>query len=135
MNNKIIILLLATYLQSCNNGINTNLLADENSATYFTTKNKEEATVIDIDLKTTQDVNVLLLQENISNGQRIEQFEVDALLNNKWKKIAAGSTVGYKRLIQFDTVHTKKLRLKIIASRLNPQISEIGIFYTKNQFK
>ncbi|MBK7289112.1 MAG: alpha-L-fucosidase [Chitinophagaceae bacterium] len=120
---------------SSNNGINTNLLADENSTTYFTTKNKYEATVIDIDLKIPQLVNVVLLQEDISKGQRIEQFEVEALVNKKWRKIAAGSTVGYKRLIQFDTVHTKKLRLKIIASRLNPQFSEIGIFYTKKQYK
>ncbi|MGB4838167.1 MAG: alpha-L-fucosidase [Saprospiraceae bacterium] len=120
---------------SCLNGINTKALTDENLATFFTTKNKDEGSVIEIDFKSPQLVNVISLQENISMGQRIEKFEVEALLNMKWKKIAAGTTVGYKRLIQCETVHTKKIRLKIISSRLNPLLSEIGLYYTKKQFK
>ena len=69
-----------------------------------------------------------MLQENISVGQRIEKFELEYWDGKEWKKAAEGTTVGYKRLLQFDAVTADKVRLKIISSRLNPTISEMGLY-------
>jgi alpha-L-fucosidase len=73
--------------------------------------------------------NVLSLQENITVGQRVENFEFEYLgKDGKWIQITNGTTIGYKRLLQFDAVTAKKLKLKILSSRLNPTISEFGIY-------
>ena len=70
------------------------------------------------------------LQENITIGQRVENFEFDYLgQNGKWNPIASGTTIGYKRLLQFEPVKAQKLKLKILSSRLNPTISEFGLYY------
>lgn len=72
--------------------------------------------------------NILLVQENIAHGQKIEQFEVEAFVNQTWVKIAEGTTIGYKRLLRFESVTTQKLRFKILSSRGIAEISEIGLY-------
>jgi len=114
---------------SVKRGKGAQLLLDGNSASSFTTKGTDSTAVIDFHLKQPATFNVLLLQEDISKGQRIEQFELQALVNQTWKTIASGTTVGHKRLLQFDKVTTGQVRLKILSSRLNPFLSEFGLYY------
>ena len=61
---------------------------------------------------------VVMLQEDITKGQRIEAFTVEALTDNSWKEVAKGTTVGYKRLLRFPTIKADQLRIKILESRL-----------------
>lgn len=110
------------------NGLRSKAILDENYATYWTTKGKDTAAVIELNLENKKTFNVLMLQENITVGQRIEKFELEYLDGKIWKKAGEGTTVGYKRLLQFDPVTTDKIRLKIISSRLNPTISEMGLY-------
>jgi alpha-L-fucosidase len=113
---------------SSTNGTNPKAILDGNYTTYWTTKEKDTAAVIELKLKGTKTFNVLSLQENISLGQRIEKFEMDYWNGETWEKAAEGTTVGYKRLLQFDAVTTDKVRLKITSSRLNPTIAELGLY-------
>ena len=110
------------------NGISKQTILDDSYSTYWTTKGKDTSAVIELNLKNKKTFNVLMLQENITVGQRIEQFELDYLNGNSWEKATEGTTVGYKRLLQFDLVTTDKVRLKIISSRLNPTIAEMGLY-------
>ena len=57
-----------------------------------------------------------MLQEDITKGQRIEAFTVEALTDNSWKEVAKGTTVGYKRLLRFPTIKADQLRIKILES-------------------
>lgn len=111
------------------NGTNTKSLLDNHYETYWTTKGKDTSATIEIQLKNKPTFNVLMLQENISTGQRIEHFTLEYWDGNGWKKVAEGTTVGYKRLLQFPDIKAEKIRINIISSRLNPTLSEIGLFY------
>jgi len=110
------------------NGISKQAIIDNSYSTYWTTKGKDTAAVIELNLKKKKTFNVLMLQENITVGQRIEKFELEYFDGKEWKKATEGTAVGYKRLLQFDPVTTDKVRLKIISSRLNPTISEMGLY-------
>ena len=70
-----------------------------------------------------------MLQEYIQVGQRIELFALDAWLDNTWKEIARGATVGYKRLERFNAVTTNKIRIRILHSRLCPTLSNFGLYF------
>jgi alpha-L-fucosidase len=117
------------------NGINKDNILDEKYATYWTTKGNDTTAVIDLNLKNNTTFNVLMLQENITVGQRIENFELEYWDGKAWKKAAEGTTVGYKRLLQFDPVTSDKVRLKISSSRLNPTIAEIGLYFQQKVAK
>jgi alpha-L-fucosidase len=115
------------------NGINTKAILDNNYNTFWTTKSKDTTATIELKLKNKATFNVLMLQENIAIGQRIEKFDLEYWDGTSWKKASAGTTVGYKRLLQFDPVTTDKVRLNIISSRLNPMIAELGLFMEKDR--
>jgi len=112
----------------CPNGINTKLALDDQYNTFFTTKAKDTATTITMQLKKPQTFDVLLLQENIVIGQRVEKFALEYWTGNNWEKVTEGTTIGYKRLLRFPAVTAQKVRLKIESSRLNPALSTIGLY-------
>lgn len=75
--------------------------------------------------------NVAMLQEDISKGQRVEKFIIEALSADQWDTIAMGTTVGYKRLLSFPEVKADEIRLTIVSSRATPHISTFALYYTE----
>lgn len=70
----------------------------------------------------------LLLQEDITQGQRVEKFIFEAWKDGQWKEIAQGTTIGYKRLLRFENVETSSVRLRILESRAEPVITTVSLF-------
>jgi len=68
------------------------------------------------------------LQEDLSTGQRVESFAVDAWDGNAWRQIANGTTIGYKRLLRVERTQAQRVRLRILAARLEPAIAAIHLF-------
>lgn len=119
---------LATGATITSNGYNEYFMLDGNDATHWTTSGNDTAAVIELTLNGAKTFDVLALQENIRIGQRIEQFRLDYWDGEKWMPATEGTTVGYKRLLRFDPVSTDRVRLIILSSRLNPTISEFGLY-------
>ena len=82
-------------------------------------------------LKPKSEINVVMLREDISKGQRMEAFTVEALTADGWKEIAKGTTVGYKRLIRIPAVEARQWRVKVDACRLAANISEVAAYYAR----
>ena len=113
---------------TCKNGVNTNALKKASSA-FWTTTGNDTSAVIEIDLKKPRMVDVLSLMENIEVGQRIEKFNLSYLDEQmQWKQVTEGTTIGYKRLLRFDPLIAQKFRLTIGASRLNPTLTQVGLY-------
>lgn len=70
-----------------------------------------------LSLKDNSEINVLVIQENISEGQRIESFNIDIKTETGWKNIVKGTTVGYKRIFRVDGFMSDKLRVTINQTR------------------
>ena len=102
----------------------TNLAADAK----LTTSNDSTTTTMEYSLTGEKTFDVLLLRENIQVGQRVEKFVLDYPGKDGWITIAAGTTIGYKRLLHFPSVTTTKVRLRILSSRLTPAIAEFGLY-------
>jgi alpha-L-fucosidase len=75
-----------------------------------------------------QTFDVLLLQEDIRQGQRVEQFVFEVKDHGDWVRVASGTTIGYKRLLRFPPVTASRMRLRILSSRLQPVIAKIGLY-------
>ena len=72
--------------------------------------------------------NIAMLQEDISKGQRVEKFIIEAQAGEQWDTIATGTTIGYKRLIRFPEVRADEVRLTIVSARARPYISTFSLF-------
>ncbi|KAM0846289.1 hypothetical protein ACQ4PT_055774 [Festuca glaucescens] len=80
------------------------------------------------DLKRSASFNVLQLQEPIQMGQRVIEFHVDILVGELWQTILEGTTIGYKRLLQFPAIEARYLKLCVDSARADPLIAFFGVF-------
>jgi len=104
-------------------------IADGNKRTYWTTEDWHEKAEVEFMLPRAVTFNVVMLQEQIRVGQRIEEFAVDAWLEGQWKEIGRATTIGYKKLLRVKETTTDKVRVRILASRVCPTLSNFGLFY------
>lgn len=82
-----------------------------------------------ITLSKTQVINQFVIQEDIAKGHRVKRFHVQALINGKWKTVAAGSAIGHKYIQLLDKpVVTKKLRLIIDDVFAEPDIKNFAVY-------
>ncbi len=92
-------------------------------------ENKAKNKVLTYYLKSPITFNVCALQEDISKGQRVESFIVEARrVGGSWEKVAEGTTIGYKRLLRFNTVTAQEIRLIIKQTRGKVYLSEFGLY-------
>ena len=80
-------------------------------------------------LKEGSPVNLVVLQEDITKGQRVEEFEVEGLVDGQWKSLGKGTTVGYKRILRIPDTQSTQLRVKLLSTRLKANISNVAAYY------
>ena len=76
-------------------------------------------------------VNTFLIQEDIAQGQRVEDFLVEVYSNGAWQYAAEGTTVGYKRMLRFSDCQPEKIRVTIRGTRAIANISNVGLYYAE----
>src|SRR5581483_1099296 len=58
------------------------------------------------------------LGEDITRGQHVESFAVDAWEGGAWRQVAASTTIGYARLLALpSSVTTDRLRVRVLGAR------------------
>lgn len=82
-------------------------------------------------IKDNSEVNVVMLQEDISKGQRVEGVDVEVFSDGVWKTVVQGTTVGYKRMFRFPAVKAEKIRVTIKNSRNVANICNVAAYYAK----
>ena len=103
-------------------------ILDGNPDTCWTTDDGQETAELELTLPEERTFDVVMLQEQIRVGQRVESFALDIWTSENWQEIASATVVGYKRLLRFTPVTASRLRLRILASRLCPTLSRVGLF-------
>ena len=107
-------------------------LTDGKYDTYWSVADGVTQASLTIGLPRHTRINRLMLQEYIPLGQRVERFSVSYCdSRGQWHPLSVGeetTTVGYKRLLRFDTVEARQIRISFDQSRGPVCISEIGAY-------
>lgn len=103
-------------------------LTDGNKETYWSTDDDTTSASVEIDLGKIQKIKYVLLQEYIRLGQRVKQFTVEVWENDHWKKVADGTTIGYKRILKIDPVESSRVRIDFKASKACLVISNVEVY-------
>ena len=88
--------------------------------TYWATEDDYNFGTISFTFDKSVKMNRVVLQEYIPLGQRVKDFYMEGELNGEWFKINAFdtlSTIGYKRIVRFNTVELDKLIIYFEESR------------------
>lgn len=88
-------------------------------------------TVRQYDIQKEALVNAFMIQEDISKGQRVESFLVEAYKDGSWIHMAEGTTIGYKRLVRFSDTRPERIRVTIRSARGVANVAAVGLFYAE----
>ena len=119
-------------------GIAFNKMIQEVFKTDLAEKAKKKTsgyeTIIDFGKPTA--FNRFLAEEEISQGQRVKEFSLEALVDGEWQQLKDAlvdngnglTTIGHRRIICFPTVKATKLRFTITAAKCQPIIKKLGVY-------
>jgi alpha-L-fucosidase len=72
--------------------------------------------------------NHVVLREYIELGQRILKFSVEAQVEDEWKTIAEGTSIGWKRILRTGAVTTDQVRVNILEAKACPMLSAVSLY-------
>lgn len=74
-------------------------------------------------------VDRCIISEDISRGERIRKYRIEAETSDGWVSICEGQSVGHKRIESFPAICTSELRLLIEQNDGTPVLKEFSVFY------
>lgn len=101
-------------------GFKAENVIDDDWDTYWATEDDYNFGTISFSFDKAVKMNRVVLQEYIPLGQRVKDFYMEGELNGKWFRINPSdtlSTIGYKRIVRFNTVELDKLIIYFEESR------------------
>ncbi len=113
------------------NGRNAEAMRMDNYDNSFITEKGRNTAVILARWNKPVAIDYIVLKENITLGQRVESFTVEAELNGVFSEIYRGTVIGYKRIVPVKNITTDKIRINIKDSRTEPTLAFMGIYKSK----
>ena len=107
-----------------------NVLCDEYTR-YWATEDGISRAELVFDFPQLTSLNTLVLQEFIPLGQNVKGFSVSYYRNGKWLPVEseeAMTTIGYKRIVRFETVSAEKLRVRFQVAKGTLCISQVAAY-------
>ena len=75
-------------------------------------------------------VDAAIIMEDISQGERIRDYVLEAQVDGKWVEVSSGTAIGHKKIDRFAPVKLTSLRIKINKSIGEPIIKRLAIHRT-----
>ena len=99
-----------------------------NPEEYWHSGDDPDGAELILDLGDEYDIDKIVLGEHIRTGQQIEKFTLYAQVKGKWKKLAAETVIGYKRICRFDEIRVRYFKLVIEKARCFATISKFEAY-------
>jgi len=100
-------------------------LTDNDFNTYWAAAEGKSNAVLEIDLGETLSLDHVVMQEYIPLGQRINKFSIAIKSGENWQQVAEGTTIGLKRIVNFDEVSTNAIQLTVNTTGKEPILASI----------
>lgn len=69
-----------------------------------------------------------VLMENIAEGERVREYELEARVDGEWRCFASGTAVGHKKIDRFPPVTADAVRLTVKAAVAEPLIRSFACY-------
>jgi len=98
-------------------------------ATFWKSLETDTKPVVTVETKFAISPKYLVLQEEITLGQRIEAFTFSYWQDKQWTIACQGTVVGYQRICQIEEqISSKKWKLEILSSRLGATLKTFKLY-------
>ena len=84
---------------------------------------------LEIDFSRPTAINHAILQEDLSQGQRVLSFHLEGLdSHGKWIEIYSGTSVGHKKICYFTPVTVSKVKVSFVNVKADPQMTNFAVY-------
>lgn len=120
---------LKAALLSCSSQVKPITTSDFEAVTGNTwqPESNDDQPWLQLDWEETQEIATLTLQEDILKSQRVEEFTVFYLVNDDWQELAHGHTIGAKKILTFESIQTRAIRVVFEKYRQYPTIAAMNV--------
>jgi alpha-L-fucosidase len=73
-------------------------------------------------------VQAAVVQEDLTKGERVRGYVVEAGVDGRWRRVAEGQCIGHKHIVRFAPVTADRLRLTVTKWVAEPQIKNFSVF-------
>jgi alpha-L-fucosidase len=122
----------ATNVRGNNDTYAAKNATDGNNTSYWATNDGVTSGSLTIDFYEPTEINRMVLQEYIPFGQRVKEFSIAVKIGEEWIQIDTQTTIGYKRILRFNTIKATAFRLDIIDAKASPLISNLALYRAPN---
>ncbi len=91
---------------------------------------KGKEVLMELDTPTT--INHVVIMEDYRQGERIRAYNLEGWVDNEWKLLVSGSSVGRKKIDFFEDITVSKIRLAVTKSADEPLIRSIQLYHITN---
>lgn len=119
----------ATNIRGNDDNYGPENLLDGDKTTYWSTDDEVTKASVTIEFDSSTTFNRFLIQENISLGQRVEVFSLEAFIEGEWATVDTQTTIGYKRILRLPDIEASAIRFNVLQSRACPVITNLQLFH------
>lgn len=84
--------------------------------------------IITLDLGKICKLDACILQEDITQGQRVREYILEYKNQSVWKYLLTGSSIGHKKIDKFKSIETDAIRVRFTKSWMEPIIKNFSAF-------
>ncbi|MEI6567130.1 MAG: alpha-L-fucosidase [Verrucomicrobiota bacterium] len=84
--------------------------------------------VLELALPKEASINHVIIQEQITEGERVREYVVEALVEGQWKELCKGTAIGHKRIQRFNNQEAGRVRVRITASVAEPILRRVAVY-------
>jgi alpha-L-fucosidase len=100
----------------------------ENLGEWWQPAGPNEKAVLSVDLAKETELDTVVLQEAIENGQRVEAFAIELLDARGWEVCYRGTVIGQKRISGFPMRRVRGIRVRFESARGFPTLAFVGAY-------
>jgi alpha-L-fucosidase len=114
---------------SSGRGSHPSSVLDPDPDTRWSAAEGDTAAWLQLDFPRPVAFDLISLEEAIAEGQSISSCTIDSWTDG-WTRIAAGTTVGHRRIDRVAQLTTTRLRLSLVSRRGAPRVSRLSLHHT-----
>jgi len=103
-------------------------MLDGDPDTFWSAPPDSRSATIELSFAAQTTFDRALTMEWLGDGQQIEKYLIEALVDGKWIVLCTGSSIGHKKIDKFARTTTDRIRLVILSSAAPPRIREFQLF-------
>jgi alpha-L-fucosidase len=103
-------------------------LTDNDTESYWAAGADKRQASLEVAIDSTRKFDRIVLQEPVRFGQRIASFDIQLKLPGGWQTIAAGTSIGFKKLLRITPIAGSRIRINIREANNTPALSNFGLY-------